>query len=337
MFDKPFRHRFFLLFILLFAYVQSIYTRVLVRQEINVYTFTPEAAVASLLEAGILFLIILFFIKRWRGDEVFNTRNVLLIFISSLIAFVLTKQGIGFLIAWSFDKIAKNYAHPTFILNLFTDLLDGVIYGSFFLSYFYFNRNRRHQERVSFYHKALSESRINHLKSQLNPHFLFNNLNVLDQLIEEDKRTASDFLNEFAEIYRYVLQASDQELIPLEEELDFAQRYCHLIQYKYGDAYQLRIEGRHESAMVVPLTVQLLIENAVKHNLGTATKPIKIIVRIDQDMRVSNNIQRKRSTISSGLGLNNLKEQYAFLTEKPISIIRSDDQFSVHIPILKDQ
>lgn len=237
-------NRNFLLFIVLFAYIQSVYTRISVRQEINVFTFTPESAIGSLIAASLLFLILLFFIKKWQRSEVFSTKELLKIFGTSLLVYMMVMQFSGLLIAVAFDNIERNFNHQTFILTLFSDFLNGVIYGSFFLAYYYYNRNKTHQQKLSKYNVALSESRINQLKAQLNPHFLFNNLNILDQLIEEDKIMASDFLNEFAEIYRYVLQATDKELISITEELDFALQYFKLIHYKYGDAYQLKVEKK---------------------------------------------------------------------------------------------
>jgi LytS/YehU family sensor histidine kinase len=185
------------------------------------------------------------------------------------------------------------------------------------------------------YHQALNESKIHQLKAQLNPHFLFNNLNVLDQLIEEDKHKASDFLNEFAEIYRYVLQASDKKLISLNEELAFAEQYFRLIQHKYGHAYQLNIEHNYNNGYIVPLTLQLLIENAVQHNLGTEENLVIITINVGENICTSNNINLKRNVkTTNGRALSNLKEQYKLLTKKPIEIEQSDNTFSVIIPII---
>src|SRR5690554_2180150 len=332
---KIYQNRYFLLFILLFAYVQSIYTRISVRQKINAYTFTPEAAIGSLCAASLLFLVILFFIKKWHRSDVFSNRVMLKIFASSLIVYVLIMLLSSFIIAFTFNTIERNFNQHTLFLSLFSDFLDGFIYGSFFLVYYYYRTNKKHHQQLANYNQALAESRINHLKTQLNPHFLFNNLNVLDQLIEEDKEQASEFLNEFAEIYRYVLQASDKEIINLSEELEFAKQYFKLIQHKYGNAYQFKIEYYKATGFVVPLSLQLLIENAVQHNLGTVENPIFIEVVIDDAITVKNNIKPKRNNkVTSGRALNNLKEQYQLLTEKPISIHQSETFFSITIPFI---
>ncbi|BFM45359.1 hypothetical protein CFS9_40000 [Flavobacterium sp. CFS9] len=244
-------------------------------------------------------------------------------------------QLIGFLIALAFDKIEKNFNQHVLLFSLLSDFLSGIIYGSFFLAYYYYRKNKKQLQKLSTYNEALAESRINQLKNQLNPHFLFNNLNVLDQLIEEDKHKASDFLNEFAEIYRYVLQASDKELVSVKEEADFAEQYFKLIEHKYGEAYQLNLESKNTNALIAPLTLQLLIENVIKHNLGTAENPIEIHILMDENITVSNNINLKKNSKSvSGRALKNLKEQYSLLSENAIEIHQTDQEFSIIIPFI---
>lgn len=326
----------FFLFILVFAYLQSIYSRILVRGNLNWYIFTPEAAFAKLIEVGILFLVFYFFIKYWQESQVFSIKKMVKIFGSSLIVYLIIITIIGFLISFAFGNVERNYNWYTFSLSSFTSLLDGIIYGSFILVYYYYQKNKNHQEQLASYNHALSESRINQLKTQLNPHFLFNNLNVLDQLIEEDKHKASEFLNEFADIYRYVLQATDKKLVSIQEELAFAKQYFKLIQHKYGTAYQLKIESIG-SGYIVPLTLQLLVENAIQHNFGSTDNPICIkIETTDTIISISNNsIPKRSSKTTSGRALQNIKEQYKLLTHDPIVIQKSDNEFSLIIPIIR--
>ncbi len=329
---------YFLLFILLFAYVQSIYMRISVRQAINVYTFTPEAAVGSLISAGVLFLIIRFFIGKWQRSAVFNTSEMLKIFGSSLVAYILVIQASGLFIAFIFDNIERNFNQQTVVLSTLSIGINGLTYGSFFLAYYYYSKNKTHQEQLAAYNHAFSENKINQLKAQLNPHFLFNNLNVLDQLIEEDKHKASDFLNEFADIYRYVLQASDKKLVSINEELAFAKQYVKLIQHKYGHAYRLTIEGKDNGGFIAPLTLQLLIENAVDHNLGSAQTPVCITIGIGEEVTVTNNIILKsKPKLSGGRSLRNLREQYVLLSDEHIRIHQNETQFSICIPIIQRQ
>ncbi len=333
--QKIYQNRYFLIFIMLFGYVQSIYIRTRGMQEINAYTFTPEGALFTLIEAGILFATILFFIKKWQNFDIIRPKIIVKIFAATLLVYPLVMQVFGFVIALLFNNIEANFNFKTLTYNTFTFFLNGFIYGSFFISYYYFTNYRRHQKELILYNESIAESRINQLKAQLNPHFLFNNLNVLDQLIDEDKHKASEFLNEFADIYRYVLKASDKKLVPLQEELAFAEQYFKLVQHKYGLAYQLTIESS-ANGFIVPLTIQLLIENAIQHNFGSCDNPIWIKIKATNMICISNNfIPKSSSKQTSGRALQNIKEQYKLLTQQSIEIQKSDNEFSVIIPIIQ--
>lgn len=333
------QNKYFLLFILIFAYVQSIYFRILVRETINVYIFTPEAAIATLISVSILFLIILYFIKRWQKSAIFTTKELLKIFTSSILVYILIMNLNGLILTFIFDTFERNFNQKTFLLTTFTNLLNGFIYGSFFLAYYYYQKNKENQKKIILYNQAISESKINQLKTQLNPHFLFNNLNVLDQLIDEDKNKASDFLNEFSEIYRYVLQATDKKIVAIEDELAFAKSYFGLMQHKYGTAYQLEvIQERKTNGNIVPLTLQLLLENAFQHNLGTENNPVFIKIEISDKLMVSNNIREKRNPkTTSGRALKNLKEQYDLLSKQNIEIHHSNEKFTVILPLIPQE
>lgn len=331
------QNRYFLLFVLLFAYVQSIYVRIAVRRTLDQYIFTPEAAVATFISACFLFFVINFFIKNWQRSSTFSIKEILKIFSSSLFVYLVVMKMISFLISLAFGTIEKNFNRETLIFTTFSELIDGFIYGSFFLAYRYYKKNVVYQKQLLLYEQALSDSKINQLKTQLNPHFLFNNLNVLDQLIEEDKYKASDFLNEFAEIYRYVLEVSDKKLVLLKDELAFAEKYFNLIQYKYGSAYALEVEHKSGAGKIVPLSLQLLLENAVQHNLGSQANPVLIAIHIGENITVTNNIIPKRSIKkTSGRALNNLKEQYSVLTHQQLEIVKKETEFSAIIPIIPE-
>lgn len=327
-------HRYFLWFIFFFAYAHSIQSRSLARGGINLYTFTPEAAVASWISACVLFLIIRKIMQWRRSFSVFSFHEALVVFGLSVLLYFLAMHAFGLVVALAFDTVERNFNRSTFFNYSFILILDAFIYGSFYLAYDYHRKNRKHREEIERYHHALAESRINHLKNQLNPHFLFNNLNVLDQLIEEDKHLASDFLNEFADIYRYVLQASDSRLVALNEELSFARKYFNLMEHKYGNAYRLTVTGEENATgKIVPLTLQLLLENAFRHNFGTESRPVEINVSFGAEIVVSNTIAGKRTPGTvSGRALTNLSEQYRLLAGSGPEIKKTEDTFTVTIP-----
>jgi len=331
------RNRLFLTFIFLFAYAQSINIRLLIWGKLTWYIFTPDAAIGKLIDAAILYTIMLFFIRRWQASALFSTNEMVQIFTASLVVYLITIHLFGFFIAILFDNVARNFNSAVLGSSILSHLLDGFIYGSFFLAYYYYKKNNTHRQKLAIYHQAISENRIKQLKTQLNPHFLFNNLNVLDQLIQEDKNRATDFLHDFAEIYRYVLQTSEKKLISIHDEMVFLKQYFNIIQHKYGNAYQLHINLNNMEGCMVPLTFQLLIENAVQHNAGTEANPV--IIRIDMDstshLRISNNrIQKRIRKTGVGLALNNLREQYHLVSNQQLQVQASETLFTILVPIV---
>lgn len=177
------------------------------------------------------------------------------------------------------------------------------------------------------------------LKNQLDPHFLFNSLNVLSALIEEDQQKAVEFNNSLSKTYRYILDQKNKELVPLEEELAFAKTYIALLQMRFEDSltFEMPQHIKQEGAKVVPLSLQLLLENVIKHNKATASKPIHIIIKEDTDgyLRIENNLNKKQKLDNrQGIGLQNIASRYGLLTSKPIKIEETEDYFAVRIPIL---
>lgn len=329
------QNKYFLLFVFLFGYAQSIQIRLLVRKTLDWYIFTPEAAVLSFISAGILFFVMKFFMKHWQKSDTFSTGEALKIFSTSMLVYLAVMKLLGLCISLAFDTFERNFNQETLILSTLSEIMDTFIYGSFFLAFYYYQKNKRKQKQIDEYNQAFSEAKISQLKSQLNPHFLFNNLNVLDQLINEDQYRASDFLNEFAEIYRYVLQVSDKSLISIDEEISFAKKYFNLMQHKYGNAYLLEIQNLNIRGHIIPLTLQLLLENAIQHNLGTEKNPVLITISADSSLVVSNNTVIKKNTKpTSGRALNNLRQQYALLAGTQFEIIHTENEFSVTLPII---
>lgn len=335
-FFKIKKHRHFLTFILLFAYVKTVQERFSYRGEFNAYLFTPEAAVAELFAACILFLIIRFLLSKWQKQEPIEIKKLAYIFTASIIIYYAVMVILGLIIAFLFDTFERNFNSTTLILNAFSYVLNALIYGGFYLTYYYYRNNKAQQESLAKYNQALAESKIMQLKNQINPHFLFNNLNVLDQLIEEDKTTASHFLNDFADLYRMVLEVSDKKIIALNEEIAFAKKYFNLIKRKFGAAYSLEIDSRTTEGYIVPMTMQLLLENVMKHNIGTQQNPVKIKVKVDTNITVVNTLKPKAySQLSSGKALNNLKAQYDLLSNQKIDILSDKTTFTVIIPLIK--
>lgn len=339
LFNRLYLNRHFLGFVLLFAYAQSIQIRILVRQNVNIYTFTPEAALLKLFSACILFGIMGVLINRYKKDGHLNFSGAIKVFGWSLICFMVVSNLGGLCISLVFDTFQRNFNPKTLLNDNTQNALNVCIYGSFFLAYFFYRSNRGHTEQMEIYNYAMSENKIAQLKAQLNPHFLFNNLNVLDQLIEEDNGKASGFLNDFAELYRYVLEASDKKLVALEDEVSFAKGYFRIMQHKYGTGYSFAVlEKEKISGFIPPLTLQLLLENAIEHNIGSKQNPVCITVEIGDRVTVVNNVvQKARPKPFGGRSLVNLKEQYNLLSDEAVEVLHTETQFSISLPIILNQ
>ena len=179
------------------------------------------------------------------------------------------------------------------------------------------------------------------LKNQLDPHFLFNSLNVLDSLIEENPKQAQQFTNSMSKIYRYVLEQKDKELVSVEEEIDFAQTYSELLKTRFEDAvtFEFNIDENAQKSFVVPLSLQLLLENSIKHNFATSAKPLHIKIFTENgNLIIENNLQtRELPNKSTGVGLANIVSRYNLLTERNVFIEKSEDFFRVKLPILTEK
>ena len=179
------------------------------------------------------------------------------------------------------------------------------------------------------------------LKNQLDPHFLFNSLNVLDSLIEENPIQAQRFTNSMSKIYRYVLEQKDKELVSVEEEIDFAKTYCELLKTRFEDAvtFEFNISEEDKKGFVVPLSLQLLLENSIKHNFATSSKPLNIKIFTEKgNLIIENNLQtRELPNTSTGVGLANIVSRYNLLTERNVFVEKSETFFRVKLPILTEK
>ena len=176
------------------------------------------------------------------------------------------------------------------------------------------------------------------LQNQINPHFLFNSFNVLTELITEDQNLAVKFVQQMSGLYRYVLESKEKELVKLFEEREFIEKFVFMLETRFENKvnFVIAIENKN-NYFIVPMALQLLIENAVKHNVATTNKPLTVLVKQKGDtIIVSNSLQLKSSNEhSTKTGLENLKQQYAFFTEREILISENEKAFVVVIPLLE--
>lgn len=239
--------------------------------------------------------------------------------------------------SFRFSPNGINFFHAIFIALFFVIVYELIFYrqdSSHYRAQLAQSEQERERLRV-----ANMQSQLDALKQQVNPHFLFNSLNSLLALIRRNPQQAETFTEELSSVYRYVLRANEQNLIDLDAELDFIHSYTHLLQTRYGSGFAITIQvdpqyGRHQ---LPPLTLQLLVENAVKHNVVTAQKPLTVEIQTDgsANLHVRNNLQRKKQgVISNGVGLANILAKYEMLGQAKPSVREEAGQFVVALPLI---
>lgn len=196
--------------------------------------------------------------------------------------------------------------------------------------YYWQSREKTERERDKF--------RLQALENQLSPHFVFNNFSILADLIEVDPKRASNYLMNLSKVYRYTLSHLDHSMVTLQEELEFLQRYLSLLQQRFGEGIQVKIadEVTHCEGSLPPAALQMLIENAIKHNEHTTAHPLIINVTADgKRIRVNNKKQPITIAESTNVGQHNIAERYRLMTDKKVEISDSEGEYTVTIPLIK--
>jgi len=182
-------------------------------------------------------------------------------------------------------------------------------------------------------------AQLNALKTQVNPHFLFNNLNTLSSIIPENPKQAVDFVQQLSKVYRHILELKDEQSISLQTELDMLKAYGFLLKTRFGDNLDINIDVPAEKLQkkIVPLSLQLLMENAIKHNIVSASKPLRIdVYTLNGNIVVANNLQVKNQVNeSTGIGLENIQNRYKLLSDKQVEVTETGTAFTVSIPLIE--
>jgi two-component system, LytTR family, sensor kinase len=201
-----------------------------------------------------------------------------------------------------------------------------------------FQRWRAGIEEAETLKRANLEAQNIALKQQIDPHFLFNSLNTLITLIEEEPQYAMQFVKELSNVYRYVLQCKDHTTVYLADEIEFAKAYSYLLELRFGESFSIdfSVSLSAQARELPPLVVQLCVENTIKHNIVSRQNPLSVKVYDDGDMLViSNNIQRKRRIpASTNIGLTTIRHRYSMLTEVQIVIHELETEFTIMLPLL---
>jgi ligand-binding sensor domain-containing protein len=242
----------------------------------------------------------------------------------------------------SFSQPAKKeiqfIIEPALWQRLWFQLLMGFIVLIVIISItrYIIRRNKRMEELKA----ARIRSELETIKSQINPHFMFNNFNTLLNIVEEDPEEAVVYIEQLSDFYRDMLQFRKETVISIREELDIVQRYFFLLKHRFGEALEYRIHGDiSDHSYVIPFSIQLLVENAVKHNVVSRQTPLEIDIYLKSEyITVRNKLQIKPNREeSTGFGLESLEMQYRNITGKSVEILSAEDMFEVRLPIIKEQ
>ena len=267
------------------------------------------------------------------------------IFFGFIISFIVTLATI-FLLQMIKEVFINNVSFLHFIANerpenyIGSSLITFVVVLGIHAFHFYkkLQENRVKEQKII---AGTASARFESLKNQIDPHFLFNSLNVLSSLIEENPDNAQRFTTSLSKVYRYVLEQKDKELVSIEEELSFAKTYMNLLKMRFENSltYEIAIENIDPEAKVVPLSLQLLLENTVKHNVISEQKPLHIKITIEKEYLVIQNNFQKKEVLQErqGVGLQNIINRYGIITNRKVIVAQNEDAFIVKIPVLTKQ
>ena len=301
-----------------------------------------EVLLISVIEGLLLWetnrLVLLYFHRKYPLPAD-STRRTVFIFAGCITVTVVVR----YLNIWFYDKtLFWGYLFPAegYMYNILIALLYVLIIAGLYECIFYFRQWKSGLLEAEALKRANMQTQLDSLKVQINPHFLFNNLSSLSSLVTEDPKQAVLFIRELSSVYRYLLQANEQHLTTLREELRFIDHYFHLLKTRFGDSTGLRVlAGEDEmEKLLPPLTLQLLVENAIKHNVLLPDDPLLISISTTPGswLKVSNSIRLKSVKQETGkLGLRNIREKYRLLGQYEIVVHNGPDLFEVSVPLIK--
>ncbi|HBG57674.1 sensor histidine kinase [Proteiniphilum sp. UBA1028] len=297
---------------------------------------TPESIVTLLINT--LFFYFLFRVQFWAVTHFLHRPHKMWLLLSSLFVVIIFLSPLFSKMQWWWfrDQVSTG-AYST--LHYVKDLIILIISFLFTLLIYFINQN---QKRVTENQHLVFENlqnRYSALKNQADPHFLFNSLNTLNGLIGYDDQRARDYVEQLSRVFRYTMQ--NREIARLSDELEFAESYIYLMKIRYDDGLdvQIHIDNEKKNYYMIPSGLQLLIENAIKHNVVSRKNPLRIVIETlpDDKVRVENNLQIKTGErVSNGLGLSNLNELYRLMFGKEITVCSAGGMFSVEVPLIKD-
>ncbi|WP_462251715.1 sensor histidine kinase [Ekhidna sp.] len=270
-------------------------------------------------------------------------RIVLLFFCTSVTVIVVDSLGFS-LLSWLAETTGGNAQTGSFRVRSYTLIiivfLTVMIMAIYEAIYFFglLKRSIREEEQAK---QAIIQAELDTLRNQAQPHFFFNTLNTLRDIIDQSpKEDAKKFVDKLSEIYRFLLESGNTNLISLKSELKFAKAYIHVQSERFGSNLKLNwdIPSTIENKLIAPMSIQLLLENAIKHNVVSKSKPLVINVYVKDDfIVVMNRIQKKSTQVpSTKMGLRNIEKRYELISDRTVEIVNDGKEFTVMLPLMED-
>lgn len=231
-----------------------------------------------------------------------------------------------------------NLIYHISLATIMVILITAIYEGNFF-----FNQWKSALTKAQRLEKESVEAKYEALKNQVNPHFLFNSLNTLTNVISDNENEkAIDFIQNLSNVYRYILQSRNKDLVELKVEMKIVDDYIYLLQSRFEDnlLFEWDLQGEPLNSKIPPLTLQMLVENAIKHNVVSSLQPLKVTITIDDhQITVRNNLQKKSvmKENSTSTGLDNIKKRYQLLTKELVEIEESSKYFTVTLPVIQNE
>ena len=285
----------------------------------------------------------------WKGNEVIHIRirrwlrsmpsmvnRIIVMFIANIIYSALV--ALLLLGCWQYQLSREGNSSNALAIAVLLSTNMAVIIASIYEIVFLNVERESDQLMMARLDKEKIATELSILKSQIDPHFVFNSLNTLSMLIEQDPAAARQFNDNLARVYRYILGHNSRNLVPLQEEVEFVKNYFHLLKLRFREGIELRLDMEDaQGFMIPPISLQSLVENAIKHNAFSPDVPLKIDVQCTGNhLEIRNNIQEKAyAAPGSGTGLHNLNSRYVLLTSNTIQVFSNNNEFLVRLPLIK--
>ncbi|WP_459212226.1 sensor histidine kinase [Aquimarina rhabdastrellae] len=305
------------------------------KSDISFYDYFDHISVFLFSAVAVISVLI-----AWKFINKIDTTNTILKFVKVYMLSFLIFIIIGAIVDYVLLGIIMNNSNYDFIIRFINTMTVAFILVDIFAltsAFLYFRQSQKTALELELTEKEKTTLQSQMLQKNLEPHFLFNNLSVLAGLAKKKPDQIEDFIDDFSEVYRYYLQHGKQQLVDLKNELSFLKSYMNLIEKRFGNAYQIENNIENAAGFIIPCSIQLCVENAIKHNKGNQENPLLIsLSRKEDTIVIKNKLNKVDFTLGTGTGNEYLKRQYQLNFNKDVIYKETDNDFIVEIPLISE-